>query len=70
MVTNRSNMPRAGILFNDGFGGGSTVTENLGFNTCRESSDHAVFNSWVSQIAVFLQCCYRVVADPPCPRRS
>ncbi len=26
--------------FNDGFGGGSEVTENLGYNTCRESSDH------------------------------
>lgn len=39
------NMPRAGINFNDGFGGGSVVTENLGYNTCRESSDHAVFNS-------------------------
>jgi hypothetical protein len=23
------NMPRAGINFNDGFGGGSEVTENL-----------------------------------------
>ena len=35
MMITRSNMPRAGILFNDGFGGGSTVTENLGYNTCR-----------------------------------
>ena len=35
--------------FNDGFGGGSEVTENLGYNTCRESSDHAVFNSWDRQ---------------------
>ena len=43
------NMPRAGINFNDGFGGGSRVSNNLGFNTCRESSDHAVFNSWDRQ---------------------
>jgi len=43
------NMPRAAINFNDGFGGGSEVTENLGYNTCRESSDHAVFNSWDRQ---------------------
>jgi len=43
------NMPRAGINFNDGFGGGSVVTENLLWNTCRESSDHANFNSWDRQ---------------------
>ena len=29
------NMPRAAIVFNDGFGGGSVVTENLGYNSCR-----------------------------------
>ena len=34
---------------NDGFGGGSEVTENLLWNTCRESSDHANFNSWDRQ---------------------
>ena len=32
-----------------GFDGGSIVTENLGYNTCRESSAHAVFNSWDRQ---------------------
>ena len=37
------------LMQNDGFGGGSVVTENLGYNTCRESSDHAVFNSWDRQ---------------------
>ena len=26
--------------FNDGFGGGDEITENLLLNTCRESSDH------------------------------
>ena len=43
------NMPRAGINFNDGFGGGNEVTENLLWNTCRESGDHANFNSWDRQ---------------------
>ena len=43
------NGPRAGINFNDGFGGGSLVTENLIFNTCRESGDHGPFNSWDRQ---------------------
>jgi len=40
------NIPRAAINFNDGFGGGNEITENLLFNTCRESSDHGAFNSW------------------------
>ncbi|ETO26019.1 hypothetical protein RFI_11118, partial [Reticulomyxa filosa] len=34
------NGPRAGINFNDGFGGGTQITRNLLFNTCRESGDH------------------------------
>ncbi len=34
------NGPRAGINFNDGFGGGSKVTNNLVFNCVRESGDH------------------------------
>eukprot|EP00931_Biecheleriopsis_adriatica_P028735 TRINITY_DN17128_c0_g1_i4.p1 TRINITY_DN17128_c0_g1~~TRINITY_DN17128_c0_g1_i4.p1 ORF type:complete len:907 (+),score=123.99 TRINITY_DN17128_c0_g1_i4:215-2722(+) len=40
------NIPRAGINFNDGFGGGAEVANNLLFNTCRESGDHGAFNSW------------------------
>lgn len=40
------NIPRAGVNFNDGFGGANVMTENLLFNTCRESSDHGAFNSW------------------------
>jgi len=40
------NIPRAAINFNDGFGGGNSLTQNLFFNTCRESSDHGAFNSW------------------------
>jgi len=46
------NGPRAGINFNDGFGGGSNLTENLLLNTCRESGDHGPFNSWDRQVYV------------------
>ena len=46
------NGPRAGINFNDGFGGGSNLTMNLLFNTCRESGDHGPFNSWDRQVYV------------------
>jgi hypothetical protein len=34
------NMPRAGLNFNDDAIGGSLVTRNLMWNTCRESQDH------------------------------
>ena len=44
------NGPRAGINFNDGFGGNSTMSKNLLFNTCRESGDHGPFNSWDRQV--------------------
>jgi len=40
------NGPRAALNFNDGFGGGDEITENLLLNTCRESSDHGPWNSW------------------------
>jgi len=40
------NGPRAGINFNDGFGGGTNVTNNLIFNQCRESGDHSAMNAW------------------------
>ena len=33
------NGPRAALNFNDGFGGGDEITENLLLNSCRESSD-------------------------------
>jgi len=46
------NGPRAGINFNDGFGGGSNITYNVLFNTCRESGDHGPFNSWDRQVYV------------------
>ena len=46
------NGPRAGINFNDGFGGNSTILKNLVFNTCRESGDHGPFNSWDRQVYV------------------
>ena len=37
------NGPRAGLNFNDGFGGGDEITRNLLLNTCRESSDHGPY---------------------------
>ena len=40
------NGPRAGINFNDGFGGGNRVENNLIFNMVRETNDHGPFNSW------------------------
>ena len=40
------NAPRAGINFNDGFGGGTNVTRNLIYNQCRESGDHGAMNAW------------------------
>ena len=43
------NMPRAAINKNDGFGGGTVISDNLLANTCRESGDHGPFNSWDRQ---------------------
>ena len=43
------NLARAGINFNDGFGGGSEVEGNIIFNTCIESQDHGPINSWDRQ---------------------
>ena len=43
------NGPRAGINFNDGFGGGNLIKNNLIFNMVRETSDHGPFNSWDRQ---------------------
>ena len=40
------NGPRAGVLWNDGLGGGNRLESNLMFNLCRESTDHGPFNSW------------------------
>ena len=40
------NGPRAGINWDDGFGGGNTFERNLLFNWVRETSDHGNFNSW------------------------
>lgn len=42
-------IPRAGFNFNDGFGGGNVVSDNLLFNTCGESGDHGAINSWDRQ---------------------
>ncbi len=43
------NGPRAGINFNDGFGGGNLLENNLIFNMVRETGDHGTFNSWDRQ---------------------
>ena len=43
------NGPRAGINFNDGFGGGNVVKNNLIFNFVRETHDHGPINSWDRQ---------------------
>ena len=43
------NGPRAGINFNDGFGGGNLLKNNLIFNMVRETGDHGAFNSWDRQ---------------------
>ena len=43
------NGPRAGVNFNDGFGGGNVMTRNLLFNYVRETGDHGPFNSWDRQ---------------------
>ena len=40
------NMPRAAFNYNDGFGGGDHLSNNLLINTCRESGDHGPWNSW------------------------
>jgi len=40
------NGPRAGMNFNDGFGGGDLIEKNLVFNCVRESGDHGPWNSW------------------------
>lgn len=38
--------PRAGMNFNDGFGGGNVVEKNLMFSTVMESGDHGPLNTW------------------------
>jgi len=43
------NGPRALVNFNDAAGGGHELGHNIMFNSCRESSDHGVFNSWGRQ---------------------
>ena len=36
--------PRAGICFNDGYGGGDLIQFNIVFNMVRETGDHGSFN--------------------------
>jgi hypothetical protein len=49
------NGPRAGINYNDGFGGGNNITGNILFNYCRDSGDHGPFNSWDRQMFLIEQ---------------
>lgn len=53
------NGPRAAINWNDGFGGGDEVSNNLLINTCRESGDHGPWNSWnrVPYVVFFVHAC-------------
>ena len=51
------NGPRAGINFNDGFGGTNHVFGNLLFNMVRETGDHGPFNSWDRQPYVTPMAC-------------
>ena len=43
------NIPRAGIVVNDGFYGNHTLNWNVIFNTVRETSDHGPINTWDRQ---------------------
>ena len=43
------NGPRAGVNFNDGFGGGNLMEKNLIFNYVRDTGSHGPFNSWDRQ---------------------
>jgi len=40
------NGPRAGVNFNDNFGGGNLMLNNIIFNQCRETADHGPVNAW------------------------
>ena len=40
------NGPRAAINYNEDSFGGTVLEANVGFNMCRESGDHGIFNSW------------------------
>jgi hypothetical protein len=43
------NGARAGMIQNDGFGGGNVFRRNVLFNLVRETSDHGPFNVWDRQ---------------------
>jgi len=43
------NGPRAGINFNDGFGGGNVFARNVVWNMVRETGDHGPHNTWNRQ---------------------
>lgn len=43
------NAARAAVNINDGFAGGHFLSQNLFFNTVRETNDHGAINSWDRQ---------------------
>jgi hypothetical protein len=47
------NLARACVNINDGFAGGHSITNNLLFNSVRETDDHGPFNSWDRQPYIF-----------------
>lgn len=49
------NGPRAGICFNDGYGGGDIVEGNLVFNMVRETGDHGSFNRYFFSLVFALK---------------
>lgn len=44
------NLARACININDGFGGGHVLSNNLLFNSVRETDDHGPINTWDRQV--------------------
>jgi hypothetical protein len=44
------NLARACVNLNDGFGGGAILSNNLLFNSIRETDDHGPINSWDRQV--------------------
>ena len=68
------NMPRAAVNFNDDMGGGSLLTRNLIWNTCRESQDHGEREGWGSgrEVAAPYRAlsCARTPYPSPRPRRT
>ena len=61
------NMPRAAVCFNDDAIGGSLVTRNLIFATCRESQDHGPVRCARAYCRCCCRCCCPIRRLPPPP---